>query len=66
MNMSRIIWGIVFLVLAALLGVLSLTLPADSLMFTVGEENMPWVPAVILGILGFVFLAAGVRGKQGA
>jgi len=35
-------------------------------MFTVGEENMPWVPAVILGILGFVFLAAGVRGKQGA
>ena len=65
MNKGRFVGGIICLALAALLGVLNLTLPADDLMFTVGEENMPWVPVAILGIVGLVLLVtAGAAGKR--
>ncbi len=64
MNKSRFMWGIICLALAALLGVLSVVLPADKMMFTVGEENMPWVPAVILGIVGIVLLVTSVGGQR--
>ncbi len=36
---------------------LNLTLPPENLVFTVGDQNMPWVPVVILGIVGIVLLA---------
>jgi len=65
MNRGRLIWGVICLALAALLGVLNVVLPADKLMFQVGEENMPWVPAVILGVVGIVLLAtAGIGGQR--
>jgi hypothetical protein len=57
MNKSQLIWGIICLALAGLLTVLNLTLSADSLMFMVGEVNMPWVPPVVLAIVGIVLLA---------
>lgn len=62
MNKSRLIWGIVCLALAALLGVLNFTLPPESLMFTVGDENMPFVPPIILGILGIVLVVSAFSG----
>jgi hypothetical protein len=65
-NKGRLAGGIICLALAALLGVLNIVLPADRLMFTVGDENMPWVPAVILGIVGIVLLATAGRGGQKA
>jgi hypothetical protein len=65
MNKGQLIWGIVCLALAALLGVLSFALPADSLIFYAGEQNMRWVPAVILGLVGIVLLAtAGIGRRQ--
>lgn len=62
MNKSRLIWGIVCLALAALLGVLNFTLPPENLMFTVGDENMPFVPPIILGILGIVLVVSAFSG----
>ena len=67
MNKSRLIWGIICLALAGLLTVLNLRLSPDKLMFTVGDTNMPWVPPVVLGILGIVLLAtAGKREPETA
>ena len=57
MNKSKLIWGIVCLVVAAVLGVLSVVLPEDSMVFYAGEANLRWVPAVVLGIVGIVLLA---------
>jgi protein-S-isoprenylcysteine O-methyltransferase Ste14 len=66
MNKGRLIGGLICLALAALLGVLNVVLPADELMFTVGDENMPWVPPVILVIVGVVLLVTAVSGRQKA
>ena len=57
MNKSKLIWGIVCLVVAAVLGVLSVVLPEDSMIFYAGEENLRWVPAVVLAIVGIILLA---------
>ena len=57
MNKSKLIWGIVCLLLAAVLGVLSIVLPEDSMIFYAGEENLRWVPAVVLAIVGIILLA---------
>ncbi len=56
MNKPRSIWGIVCLALAALLGVLNIVLPADKLMFMVNDVNRPYVPPIILGIIGLALL----------
>jgi hypothetical protein len=53
---TSLVWGIVCLALAAVLGVLNLTLPADSIQFTLGKTNMPWFPPAALGILGIILL----------
>ena len=64
MNKTRIIWGIICLALAGVLVVLNLTLPPESLMFQIGDQNMPWVPPVALGIVGIILLAsAGGSGE---
>jgi hypothetical protein len=44
MNKSKIIWGIVCLVIAGGLAVANLRLPPEDLMFQVGAVNMPWIP----------------------
>ena len=66
MDKGKLIGGIICLALAALLGVLNLTLSADSMMFTVGDANMPWVPPVVLGTAGIVLLATAGRGGREA
>lgn len=57
MNKSKLVWGIICLVIAAGLSVLNLTLPPENLMFMVGDINMPWIPPIALVILGIVLLA---------
>lgn len=57
MNKSNLIGGIICLVIAAGLTVLNLTLPPENLMFQVGDINMPWVPPVVLAIIGIILLA---------
>ncbi len=63
MNRSRVILGIVFIVIAGGLAVANLVLPEEKLMFMIGEENMPWVPVIVLGILGIIFVATGMQPK---
>jgi hypothetical protein len=63
MNKSNLIWGIVCLVIAGVLTVANLRLPAEDLMFQVGAVNMPWVPPVVLAIVGIVLLATANRPK---
>ncbi|MGD2026960.1 MAG: hypothetical protein PVI99_04015 [Anaerolineales bacterium] len=57
MKKSNVIGGIICLAIAALLTVLNLTLSEDKLMFMVSGQNMPWVPPVVLGIIGIILLA---------
>ena len=63
MNKGRLIGGIICLAIAALLTVLNFTLDADSLMFQVGDQNMPFVPPVVLGIVGIVLVVTAFTGK---
>ena len=64
MNVGRLIGGIICLVLAGVLGVLNFVLPPDRLMFTVGEANMPFIPPIILGIVGVVLVISAVSGRR--
>ena len=66
MSRGRLIGGIACLVLAAVLGVLYFTLPADKLMYNVGDENVPWLPAVLFAVVGVVLLASAGLGRQPA
>jgi hypothetical protein len=63
MNKSQLIWGIICLTLAVLLAVLTLVLPAGTITFMVEGTNMPWVPPVVLGILGIVLLVTAGKGE---
>jgi len=66
MNKSRLIGGIICLVIAGVLTVANLRLPPEDLMFQVGDVNMPWVPPVVLGIVGIVLLATAGSSGQAA
>lgn len=57
MNKSKLIWGIICLLIAGGLVVANLALPPENLMFQIGGTNMPWVPPIVLGIVGIVLLA---------
>lgn len=63
MNKSQIAWGIICLVIAGVLAVLILTLPPESLMFQIGDRNMPWLPVMVLGIVGIILLTTA-GGKE--
>lgn len=60
MNKTKLIWGVICLVIAGGLVVLNLVLPPEDLMFQIGNTNMPWVPPIVLGIVG-IFLLATVQ-----
>ncbi len=60
MNTSKLIWGGICLVLAAAITALIFILPPDSLMFTVGDANLPYVPVIALAVIGLALLVSGV------
>jgi len=67
MNKPRLIWGIICLILAALIAVLSSALPPGTITFMVEGTNRPWVAAAALGILGIVLLVSAAKhGAQAA
>ena len=59
MKRSNLIGGIIFLALAALFTVLNLALPDGDVTFMYEGQNMPWVPPVVMLIIGFIFFATG-------
>jgi hypothetical protein len=64
MKKSNLIWGIICLVIAGGLAVANLSLPEEDLMFMVGNINMPWVPPVVLGIIGIILLATANQPEE--
>ena len=64
MNKGQLIGGGICLALAVLLAVLNFTLPPEDLMFTINGQNMPWVPPVILAVLGAVLLFSGFTTRK--
>ena len=64
MNKSNLIWGIICLLIAVGLTIANLALPPENLMFQVGDINMPWVPPVVLTIVGIVLLVASIRPEK--
>jgi hypothetical protein len=66
MNKSKLIWGVICLVIAGGLTVANLALPPEDLMFQVGDENMPWVPVAVLAVLGIWLLATAGSSAQSA
>jgi hypothetical protein len=64
MNKSKLIWGIICLVIAGVLVLANLALPPEDLMFQVGNFNMPWVPPVVLGIVGIILLATANQPEE--
>lgn len=57
MNKSKLIWGTICLVIAGMLVVANLALPPEDLMFQIGDVNMPWVPPIVLAVVGIVLLS---------
>jgi len=64
MDKSKLIGGIICLLIAGFLTIANLRLPAEDLMFTVGDRNMPWVPVAILAVVGIGLLIAAFFGKK--
>ena len=64
MNKSKLVWGIICLVIAGGLAVANLTLPPENLMFQVGDVNMPWVPPIVLAVVGIVLLATANQPEE--
>ncbi|MGD2078581.1 MAG: hypothetical protein PVH18_09375 [Chloroflexota bacterium] len=58
MNRSQAIGGFVCLAIAALLAVLSVTLPADKMIFMIGDTNAPIIPAIVLAVVGVALVVA--------
>ncbi len=52
MHTGRLVGGIVCLSAAVLIAILTFVLPSDRMMFMIGDENMPIIPAIILGVIG--------------
>jgi len=52
MNKGRLIGGAICLAAALLIAVLFITLPEGRVTFMINDVNMPFVPVIVLGILG--------------
>lgn len=62
MNKSRLVGGLICLAIAVVLTIANLSLPAENLMFQIGDQNMPWVPPAVLAVIGVVMIALAFVG----
>jgi hypothetical protein len=65
MNKSRLIGGIICLVVAALLAMLIFALPDGKVVFMVNDSNVPWIPVIVLAGAGMGLVGTAYR-RQGA
>ncbi|HUV16667.1 MAG TPA: hypothetical protein VMW28_08920 [Pelolinea sp.] len=64
MNRSKLITGIILITVAAILLALFFALPTDKMVFMIGDENLPYVQAIVLGVVGVVMLADAAKKPQ--
>ncbi|MFN2218526.1 MAG: hypothetical protein ACK2UA_07970, partial [Anaerolineae bacterium] len=64
MDKGKVIGGLICLAIAALLGVLYVVLPEGDVMFMVGNDNVIWVPILVLAGLGVALLSTARRRQQ--
>jgi hypothetical protein len=64
MKKGQLIWGIVCVALAVLLAVLYVVLPEGDVTFIVEGTNMPYIPSIVLGIIGIVLITTARGTKQ--
>jgi hypothetical protein len=68
MNRGSLIGGIICLGLAVFLAILNWRLPADEMMFMIGDVNAPLVPVAILALVGLGLIINAIvrpRGRRG-
>jgi hypothetical protein len=64
MKKGQLISGSICLGIAVLLVILNFNLPPEKMMFTVGDQNMPFLPPIILGIVGGVLLYSAFTSRK--
>lgn len=57
MNRGRFIGGAICVAVAVFLAVLALVLPDEDMRFQVGDADIPFLPSIILGVVGVALLA---------
>ena len=61
MNKGQLVGGIICLALAGLLGVAMFALPEGKVVFMLGDNNVPWVPVVVLAGIGVALISTSWR-----
>ena len=61
MKKGQLVWGIICLALAGLLMLANLKLPEEDVVFIVGNTNLPYIPPVVLGVVGIVLLVTAFK-----
>lgn len=61
MNKGRLAGGIICLALAGLLGVAMFALPEGKVVFMLGDNNVPWVPVIVLAGIGVALVSTSWR-----
>jgi hypothetical protein len=65
MNKGRLIGGIICLAAATLLAVLIFARPEGTVVFMMGDSNVPWSPVIVLAGLGAGLVGTAPR-RRGA
>lgn len=61
MQKGRLVGGIICLLAAGLLGVAMFALPEGKVVFMIGENNVPWVPVLVLAGIGVALVSTSWR-----
>lgn len=63
-NKGKLVGGLVCLALAGLLGVLWFVLPEGEVVFMVGDDNVVWVPILVLAGSGVALLGNALQRQR--
>ena len=61
MDKGKLVGGIVCVLAAGLLGVAMFALPESKVVFMIGDNNVPWVPVIVLAGIGVALLGTSWR-----
>jgi len=64
MDKGKLVGGIFCLALAGLLGVLWFVLPEGEVMFMIGDDNVVWVPILVLAGSGVALLSNALQRQR--